>query len=331
MDWYLSGDGLPAVSALRREIHGYLARHAEPSCDIGDAELIVQELLVNGVEHADGPVWVHVSWQQERPVLVVRDLGPGFALPAGEAAPPVPAKDVPELLAEGGRGLFLVSHLAPLLEVAARRGGGSEVKAELPVRRAASRSIDPPPSTTAALPALDEAGPNGGFSKEEFLRALVVQLSQAVEHTVGPDVAEDVVAQVGIAVGGQMEAEYRAAKQVVDRLSTQQLAECLVRLKHAIDGGFYVIELTDDTIVLGNTRCPFGEAVRTSPALCRMTSSVFGGIASRNSDHGAAVVLEERIAVGDPGCRVVVYLAAPPEEARGFAHRYRRGAEAVRD
>jgi predicted ArsR family transcriptional regulator len=120
-----------------------------------------------------------------------------------------------------------------------------------------------------------------------------------------------------------MEAEYRAAKAVVGRLTPEQLAECFVRLKHAIDGKFYVTEIHPDRIVLGNERCPFGNAVRKSPALCRMTSSVFGGISARNSDNGAAVVLEERIAVGDPGCRVVIYLGDPPEQSRRFAHRYR--------
>lgn len=53
-----------------------------------------------------------------------------------------------------------------------------------------------------------------------------------------------------------------------------------------------------------------------------MTSSVFGGIAARNYEGGAAVVLEERIAVGDPGCRVVVHLGTPPSQAARFAHRY---------
>ena len=57
-----------------------------------------------------------------------------------------------------------------------------------------------------------------------------------------------------------------------------------------------------------------------------MTSSVFGGIAARNNDEGAAVVLEERIAVGDPGCRVVVYLTEPPSGTRLLAHHYARPA-----
>jgi predicted ArsR family transcriptional regulator len=144
----------------------------------------------------------------------------------------------------------------------------------------------------------------------------------------GPDGAEAAVAQVGIDVGGQMEQEYRVATEVVGRLTPQQLAECFVRLKHAIDGGFYIVEVSSERIVLGNTRCPFGDAVRRAPALCRMTSSVFGGIAARNGDNGAGVVLEERIAVGDPGCRVVVHLGAVPPATVRFAHRYSAPAPA---
>ena len=83
-----------------------------------------------------------------------------------------------------------------------------------------------------------------------------------------------------------------------------------------------VVEATPERVVLENTRCPFGETVMRSPALCRMTSSVFGGIAARNSDEGASVLLEERIAVGDPGCRVVVYLGEAPHAAAPYAHRY---------
>ena len=62
-----------------------------------------------------------------------------------------------------------------------------------------------------------------------------------------------------------------------------------------------MVEISDSRIVLENDQCPFGNAVRKAPALCRVTSSVFGGIAARNRDDSAAVVLEERIAVGDPG------------------------------
>ncbi len=89
-----------------------------------------------------------------------------------------------------------------------------------------------------------------------------------------------------------------------------------------IGGGFSVEEVTAARITLVNDRCPFGEAVRRAPALCRMTSSVFGGIAARNTGLGAAVVSEERIAVGDPQCRVVVWLDVEEQSAQHAGHRY---------
>ncbi len=345
MDWYLDGEDRSSLTALRHEIRAYLGRHAEPDTDLADAELVVEELVGNAVRHAGGSIWVSLSWLDISPTLTVRDLGPGFdpaVLVRSATAPlgisdagdaeltvdPADLEDPRDLdfdldkIAEGGRGLFLVTHLASALEAQARRAGGMTVSAELPVKKPPATSYDPPRHTAHALPALSEARPQGGFGKESFLRALVVQLAQAMERQEGPDPAAAAVAQVGIDVGGQMELEYKAAESIVGRLTPEQLAHCYVRLKHAIDGGFYVVEISEDRVVLGNRRCPFGDVVRLAPSLCRMTSSVFGGIAARNNDEGAAVVLEERIAVGDPGCRVVVYLTDPPSGTRLLAHYY---------
>lgn len=319
MDWYLDGTDAAAATALRREVMAYLRRHADPDADFDGAELAVSELIGNSVLHAGGQAWVSLSWSGRQPVITVHDLGPGFT-------PDFSLPDDP--IAVRGRGMFLVSHLTDALEIEAKRGGGSRITATLPITRPPEADLDPPRHRRGALPDLDEASPQGGFHREPFLRALVVQLAQAVEDGYGPDVAEAAIAQVGTDVGGQMESEYRAAREVVDRLSPEQIADCLVRLKHAIDGDFFVIEITDDRIVLGNNKCPFGDVVQRAPALCRMTSSVFGGIAARNADDGAAaVVLEERIAVGDPGCRVTVFLGEPPDDATAGAHRYRRPVE----
>lgn len=164
--------------------------------------------------------------------------------------------------------------------------------------------------------------PTGGFGRESFLRALVVQMAQSVDDLDGPDRAQAVVAQVGADVGGQMEEEFRTALGLSDRLTPEQLGACFTRLKHAIGGGFSVESIADGHIVLVNDRCPFGEQVRQAPALCRMTSSVFGGIAARNVEREAVVVLEERIAIGDPGCRVHVVLD-PAAEQLPLGHHYR--------
>ena len=47
--------------------------------------------------------------------------------------------------------------------------------------------------------------------------------------------------------------------------------------------------------------------------MCMMTSNVFGAIAAQNLGY-AKVELQETIAKGDAGCRVVVYLK-PTDEA----------------
>lgn len=312
MDWYLDADDVEALRSLRHEVSQYLARHAEEGADVWSAELAFDELVSNAVEHAQGSIWVSLEWQTPYPRLTVHDLGPGFE-------PRVALPD--DVYAEGGRGLFLVSHLTRELEVAAKQAGGSKVSVVLDVRRPREPSLDPPRSVVAALPLAEEADDEGAFGKESFLRALVVQLARTVELQHGPAAAEAAVAQVGADVGSRMEEAYRAARQIEGALSPEQMGDLYVRLKHAIDGDFYVIEATDERIVLGNRACPFGDVVQRAPHLCRMTSSVFGGIAARNTGE-ALVQLEERIALGDPECRVVVWLRPPTGEVRHAGHGY---------
>ena len=78
-----------------------------------------------------------------------------------------------------------------------------------------------------------------------------------------------------------------------------------VDLSHRIGGDFYVIEQTPDRVVLGNRKCPFGRHAEGRPSLCMMTSNVFGRIAAENLGY-SRVRLDEAIARGDAGCRVVV-------------------------
>ncbi len=310
MEWALDTRRPDAVSALRREVVAYLGRHAEPDSDLAGAELVVAELLANAFDHAPGAVWVRTDWTRERPRLEVHDLGPGFRLDPS----------LPEPLSTRGRGLFLVDAIAEDVSQATKKNG-NKVAARLPVRRRIQASHDPPRQTQGALPSLDDAQSDGTFGKESFLRALVVELAKAVEVEEGPDGIEARVAQVGANVGGRMEEAYRAARGVTGRLNHDQMADLYVRLKAAIGGDFYLISADAEKIVLGNRRCPFGAAVRHEPALCRMTSSVFGGIAARNAER-SAVVLEERIALGDPECRVVVWLGARDAPDPDSAHRY---------
>jgi anti-sigma regulatory factor (Ser/Thr protein kinase) len=310
MDWLVEPATAETASALRVELGTALRRHAADPDQVDDAEVSIAELLANAVEHAGGPVWVSLDWTGARPVLTVHDLGPSFTLDLSQ----------PEITNVRGRGLWLVSQLAKDLDLVAKRGAGKRVQATLRVTRRGEASFDPPRRQVNPLPAREEAGPHG-FPRESFLRALVVEMSRALADAHGPLASEKSIARVGATVGGQMEDEYRHARVVTGRLTPEQIADCYVRLKAAIDGDFYLISISDDRIVLGNRRCPFGDTVRHAPALCRMTSSVFGGIAARN--HGQAVVLlDERIAVGDPECRITVLLGAGAADRTPGGHRY---------
>jgi predicted ArsR family transcriptional regulator len=144
------------------------------------------------------------------------------------------------------------------------------------------------------------------LERDVFLRTLVRELSGTLQDVVGLEEAEGFVSVVGQAMGTAIDRDYRAALQV-DRLSREQVAEVLVDLKRRIQGDFYVIEENEERIVLGNRACPFAEKVLDRPAMCMMTSNVFGVIAAENLGYGK-VVLERTIAAGDRECRVVVHL-----------------------
>ena len=158
------------------------------------------------------------------------------------------------------------------------------------------------------------------LERDVFLRSLLRHLSGALEDVVGVKEAAGFVSIVGQRMGSEIDEAYR--KQLhVSRLSREQVAQVLVDLKARIQGDFFVVEQTDDRIVLGNRACPFGDKVVGRPSLCMMTSNVFGSIAAENLGY-AKVSLEQAIARGDAGCRVVVYLKPTEEAARADGREY---------
>lgn len=144
------------------------------------------------------------------------------------------------------------------------------------------------------------------LERDVFLRTMLRELAGALQDVVGIDEAAGFVSLVGQRIGDQVNESYRAALGV-PQLSQEQVADVLVDLKRRIQGGFSIVEHSKDRIVLVNTRCPFAEKVIDRPALCMMTSNVFGSITADNLGY-ARVELKETIAEGAPGCRVVVHL-----------------------
>lgn len=150
------------------------------------------------------------------------------------------------------------------------------------------------------------------LERDVFLRSMLRELAGTLQDVVGLDEAAGFISVVGQRIGDELNATYRAALDV-ERMNHEQVANVLVDLKRRINGNFSVVEQNDERIVLTNTACPFAEKVVGRPALCMMTSNVFGHIAAENLGY-ARVVLEETIALGAPGCRVVVHLEPATNE-----------------
>lgn len=161
------------------------------------------------------------------------------------------------------------------------------------------------------------------LERDLFLRSLIRELSGALQDVVGLKEASGFISVVGQRIGDQINDQYRSALQV-EHLTQQQVAEVLVDLKRRIQGDFFIIEQDDEKIVLGNRACPFGDKVLGRPAMCMMTSNVFGGIAAENLGY-SKVVLEKTIAEGHGGCRVVVYLKPTPEAEAANGREYFKG------
>lgn len=119
-------DEAERVLRQRRAFRECLTAIAEPAAGIDAAELIYGELVANTVRYANGAVEVRLELVDSKPpVLVVRDHGPGL-----RCRPWTPRR---EPYAESGRGLGIVELLAHDVAVDSADGGGTEIRAVLPV------------------------------------------------------------------------------------------------------------------------------------------------------------------------------------------------------
>lgn len=158
------------------------------------------------------------------------------------------------------------------------------------------------------------------LERDGFLRTLLRHLSGTLQDVIGLEEASGFISVVGQEIGDEINKAYCNALSI-SSLDPEQVGAVLVDLKRRIEGDFYIISQDEDKIVLGNRACPFGEKVEGRPALCMMTSNVFGSIASENLGY-AKVSLEETIAEGHSECRVVVYLKSTEEAVQAEGREY---------
>ncbi|MBI2311335.1 MAG: sigma 54-interacting transcriptional regulator [Betaproteobacteria bacterium] len=152
--------------------------------------------------------------------------------------------------------------------------------------------------------------PLSRLSAISFLQSFVTQSVKAANQ-LGCTACGDrlqVIEYVGLAASGCLEDACREqAGLTAGPLSSDQYADIIISLKNQIGGNFSRATSEPGVVRVVNTRCPFGDAVKEAPELCRMTSSVFGGIAARNMGY-AKVELKRRIAAGDDMCEVCIHL-----------------------
>jgi PAS domain S-box-containing protein len=157
--------------------------------------------------------------------------------------------------------------------------------------------------------------------RDVFLRQLITSLGHLNEGMLGSDVTGAYIMNVGLSMGAAIEAEYKRFWGIERPFTVDEYAHVIVDAKQKIRGNFSLVDKSPAKVVVQTTSCPFDAAVRQAPSLCFMTSSVFGGIAARNFGY-AKVVLHRRIALGDPGCYVSIFLQRMPEAEASVGKEY---------
>ena len=150
-----------------------------------------------------------------------------------------------------------------------------------------------------------------------FLQTFIAQSVEVSAKMVGGKGNDRLnhIEQLGLTASGCFETAYRQELAQDGPLDHGKYADMIVAIKNKIGGNFSRASSEAGMVRVGNTRCPFGEAVMQAPELCKMTSSVFGGIAARNFGY-AKVILDKRIAVGDGMCEARIY--TDPKKAAAF-------------
>jgi anti-sigma regulatory factor (Ser/Thr protein kinase) len=122
--WRFAADEALTAIGHRGRFVNSLRRHRGWAIDEYAASVVFSELVGNVAMHSPGPIEIVLECDNKNIVLNVTDRGSGFRF-----APSLP----PDVLSEGGRGLYLVSKYATNVELN-DAGPGTTVRATLPRR-----------------------------------------------------------------------------------------------------------------------------------------------------------------------------------------------------
>ncbi|MBV9720096.1 MAG: ATP-binding protein [Candidatus Eremiobacteraeota bacterium] len=127
---YESSDAIDCLTERRNFLEA-VREHRDWEVDDEAAKVVFTELVANVVRHAPGPIEVTLECDGCSLLLNVSDRGSGFAY-----EPKLPEN----LLAEGGRGLYIVSRLATEVRIEVNKRLGLNVAAKLPARKMNNRA-----------------------------------------------------------------------------------------------------------------------------------------------------------------------------------------------
>jgi len=157
-----------------------------------------------------------------------------------------------------------------------------------------------------------------------FLQTFVIQsMKLGQKNNVEKQSNNNYIQHLGLLASSDFEKAAREQLDYENALTHDQYADVIIEIKNQIGGQFSRVSSDTGIIRVENTCCPFGKRVKETPELCQMTSSVFGGIAARNFGY-AKVELKKRIATGDAGCEVFIYLDQKQSEAISGDEYYRQ-------
>jgi anti-sigma regulatory factor (Ser/Thr protein kinase) len=116
--WSFRSDDERTARKVRAELVASLERRRVTEDDLRAAEAIFGELIANVASHAPGLVDVALEWRGSDAVLHVLDRGGGYTQPRPERA---------GVLAESGRGLWLIEEFGGKVTMQRVRGFGTHV------------------------------------------------------------------------------------------------------------------------------------------------------------------------------------------------------------
>lgn len=121
--WSLDARDRTSAHRVKRALLWQLSESVGRNADLTQVELIYGELIGNVARHTPGAAEVSLDYNGGRALLCVSDRGAPFALPFDGAQ---------DVLAEGGRGLFIVRTIARALSIE-HLTSGNRIVAELPL------------------------------------------------------------------------------------------------------------------------------------------------------------------------------------------------------